>query len=123
MRIITGDETGLLKSTSLEAQRIVVAGTQTRERAIKALCWLGPAQTYAAARQDGVVTVWEDGDKVRACMRVCAPVHVPPHCMYVPQGRCACCCVSGAELMFPDAHAAATHPTPPSYIHRSCRGW
>ena len=65
MRVITGDETGLLKSTGLEAQRIVVAGTQSRARAIRALCWAQDHTVYAAARQDGVVTLWEDADKVR----------------------------------------------------------
>lgn len=65
MRIITGDETGLLKSTALEAQRIVVAGAQSRSRAIRALCWARGHTTYAAARQDGVVTLWKDGDEVR----------------------------------------------------------
>lgn len=65
MRLITGDETGLIKTTALEAQRIVVAGSQSRSRAIRALCWARGHAAYAAARQDGVVTVWEDGEKVR----------------------------------------------------------
>lgn len=64
MRLITGDETGLIKTTALEAQRIVVAGSQSRSRAIRALCWARGHAAYAAARQDGVVTVWEDGEKV-----------------------------------------------------------
>jgi hypothetical protein len=69
MRIITGDEGGLLKSIDLEAQRIVVAGRQQRARAIRALCWARNGTTFAAARQDGVISLWEDGVQV-CCMRV-----------------------------------------------------
>ena len=69
MRIITGDEGGLLKSIDLEAQRIVVTGRQQRARAIRALCWARNGTTFAAARQDGVVSLWEDGARV-CCMWV-----------------------------------------------------
>jgi hypothetical protein len=64
MRIITGDEGGLLKSIDLEGQRIVVAGRQERARGIRALCWSRGGAMYAAARHDGVVTLWEDNPKV-----------------------------------------------------------
>jgi len=70
MRIITGDDGGLLKSIDLEAQRIVVAGRQQRARAIRALCWARNGTIFAAARQDGVISLWEDG--VQVCGMVVA---------------------------------------------------
>jgi hypothetical protein len=64
MRVITGDETGLIKSVGLEARHIVVMGQQTRARAIRALAWAKQG-VFAAARADGVVSLWEDDAKVR----------------------------------------------------------
>jgi hypothetical protein len=65
MRVLTGDETGLLKAVGLEAHRIVVAGQQTRARSVKGMCWTRPGGGFAVAKADGVVTLWEDGRSVR----------------------------------------------------------
>ncbi|GAB5032235.1 wd40 repeat-containing protein [Nannochloropsis oceanica] len=71
MRIITGDDGGLLKSIDLEAQRIVVAGRQQRARAIRALCWARNGTIFAAARQDGVISLWEDGVQMPHLLKIC----------------------------------------------------
>ena len=69
MRIITGDEMGLLKATSLESKQIVVGGKQTRDRSILASCWTRSEGNnngiFALARADGTVTLWQDAPKVR----------------------------------------------------------
>lgn len=70
MRLLTGDETGLLKAVDVEAKRIVVLGSQARAKAIRAMTWTtdsstdGASESFAVARADGVVHLWEDG-KVR----------------------------------------------------------
>lgn len=67
MRVLTGDETGLLKAVDVEAMRIVVLGQQTRKKAIKAMAWTGTEPgAFAVARADSVVTLWQDG-KVSNC--------------------------------------------------------
>lgn len=58
MRVLTGDETGLLKAVDVEAMRIVVLGQQTRKKAIKAMAWTGTEPgAFAVARADSVVTL------------------------------------------------------------------
>ena len=42
MRIVVGDETGLLKLVSLEKGQVLASvGDQSRERGVDALCWSG----------------------------------------------------------------------------------
>eukprot|EP00952_Eustigmatos_sp_NYUAD-ZCMA_P007351 31186-Eustigmatos_ZCMA.PRE.1 len=70
MRVLTGDETGLVKAVGLEGQRIVIAGRQTREREIKAMCWTRAGGDFAVARSDGVVALWQDSPQVSLVMKV-----------------------------------------------------
>lgn len=67
MRIVTGDETGLFKVVSIEDNRTVVAGVQTRSREVRGMCWSGakPGEDLLILHADGVVTTWTDMKLVR----------------------------------------------------------
>ena len=82
MRVIVGDETGLLKSVKLEDKKITRFSTrsQSRERGVEQLCWADPrhlarrggsaegsaaagmcGDVFASAFADGVVQFWDAG--------------------------------------------------------------
>jgi hypothetical protein len=48
MRVISGDETGLLKQVALETGVVEVWGEQKRELGVTSMCWNG-------AESDGVI--------------------------------------------------------------------
>jgi WD40 repeat protein len=80
MRVVTADETGLIKVIAVETREVLAVGgleQQSRERCVKALCW-GHSSSAAAdysclhvGRDDGVVESWSlahtasRGSKVR----------------------------------------------------------
>ena len=70
MRLITGDETGLMKCVELEKNAVSVLGqrpggplpSQDRAQGITSMCWANPTSQqskFFAARASGVVETWE----------------------------------------------------------------
>ena len=70
MKVLTGDETGLLKVVNV--QRKVVdtrCGEQTRAHAVAQVAWLPGGSSFAALSRAGTVEVWDAvlGKRVHTC--------------------------------------------------------
>lgn len=65
MLVITGDETGLLKTVDVSNNNAVkVYGEQSRKCAIKSMDWIS-SNTFATARDNGAVEIWKvESDRV-----------------------------------------------------------
>jgi WD40 repeat protein len=64
MKIITGDETGLLKLVDTIKKTTSPFGTQSRQLGIQKMCWLIPNVSFALARNNGLIEIWKLRSKI-----------------------------------------------------------
>jgi WD40 repeat protein len=58
MKILTGDETGLIKFVDTIKKKSVSYGTQSREFGILKFCWIIVDQVFGLLRKNGIVEIW-----------------------------------------------------------------
>jgi ribosome biogenesis protein NSA1 len=63
MKIITGDETGLIKLVDTIKKSTFPYGTQSRQLGIQKMCWIIPNISFALARHNGLIEIWNISSK------------------------------------------------------------
>mmetsp|Transcript_25625 Transcript_25625/g.37565 ORF Transcript_25625/g.37565 Transcript_25625/m.37565 type:complete len:432 (-) Transcript_25625:142-1437(-) len=121
MRIITGDDNGLIKVSSVEDKKVIAKmGTQTREEAVECMCWAATGTAEGceegadesleeqcnrifSGRADGVVQLWDLQKQLQVSrMEPMSSAHELPRSIFFlnrkpgDAARLVTCCENGA---------------------------
>ena len=117
MRLITGDETGLIKCVELEKNVVSVLGQrpggplppQDRAEGVTSMCWADPSSQqskFFAARASGVVETWEWSEAGRGFSQAAVVDGLPSRpvaVMPLPSAQAHVVCCEGGEICVSDA--------------------
>ena len=117
MRLITADETGLIKCVELEKNVVSILGqqpggalpSQDRSQGVTSMCWADPGageSRFYAARASGVVETWEWSEAGRGFSQAAVVEGLPSRpvaIMPLPSAQAHVVCCEGGEICVSDA--------------------